>query len=308
MLIVALSGTFAYDLRTNGIFACGAAGYSEGSYLAYCNSERYGDYDHGAFWFDLERDIRNRAAAADVIFLGSSRMQFAFSSETTRRYFENRGVDYYLLGFSHTENINFLSPLLASISPSAVAYIVNVDRFFDDRLTVPASTILSGEQPLSQYRRKRLWQIPHRILCRLPYVCGESLGFFRSKERGAWKFQGNDELQVGGIAEATVMDQSRARRGAELAESFLAELPVARECIFLTVVPWAETPRREAQFIADAVGIELVAPTGYGLRTFDGSHLDVESAEAWAGSYFDLAGDRIADCADGVTSAAAGAE
>jgi hypothetical protein len=85
----------------------------------------------------------------------------------------------------------------------------------------------------------------------------------------------------------------------------VAKLPVERGCIFFTVVPWAATPREEAETIAAALGIHLLAPRGDGLRTFDGSHLDVPSAEVWSQEFFALAGDAIERCA-GVGAAAAG--
>ena len=44
----------AYKLRTQTIFACQATLYNSDRYIAYCNGSRYADYEHGAFWFDLE--------------------------------------------------------------------------------------------------------------------------------------------------------------------------------------------------------------------------------------------------------------
>src|SRR5262245_32713713 len=65
-----------YRVRVTGIFACPADGYMSGYFLAYCNATGYGDYDHGAFWFGLEDEALEYARSAQVLFLGSSRMQF----------------------------------------------------------------------------------------------------------------------------------------------------------------------------------------------------------------------------------------
>ena len=43
-----------YRIRTHTIFACQADAYSSDRYIAYCNGANYGDYEHGAFHFDLE--------------------------------------------------------------------------------------------------------------------------------------------------------------------------------------------------------------------------------------------------------------
>ena len=67
IILAVVVGTFVYSLRTNGIFACQTAGYGSDRYLAYCQATKYGDYDHGAFWFNLEPDVSaNAQNAADV--------------------------------------------------------------------------------------------------------------------------------------------------------------------------------------------------------------------------------------------------
>ena len=57
VLVLSIYGTYAYKLRVDGIFACSAEGYASDHYLADCNAGAYGDYDHGAFWFDLEPEL-----------------------------------------------------------------------------------------------------------------------------------------------------------------------------------------------------------------------------------------------------------
>jgi hypothetical protein len=298
-LVAVAFAVFGYELRTNGIFACGAAGYTEDAYLAYCNSLSYGDYDHGALWFNSEPETRERATAAQVLFLGSSRMEFAFSTAATEKWFAAHGLSFYLLGFSHTENVTFVAPLLAMIEPTARAYVINIDGFFDDRVTEPVDAILHGDNPVSRYHRKRLWQGPHRVLCSsLPTLCGNSLGFFRTRSTGVWTFQGSDALVHGGIADAPLKDRKVLDKRIAIAKDFVATLPAPRECVLFTVAPWAATPREEAQAIAEAVGVELVAPPGDRLHTFDGSHLDDPSAEVWSRQFFAAAGSNIESCFD----------
>jgi hypothetical protein len=307
LLVTLVFVVFLYELRTNGIFACGAGGYGKNSYLAYCNSLSYGDYDHGALWFNYEPEVRERAASAPVLFLGSSRMEFAFSTIATDEWFAAHRLGYYLLGFSHTENVKFVSPLLGMIQPRARAYVINIDGFFDDRETEPVAAIWHGDNPRSRYYRKQLWQGPHRIVCStLPALCGDNLGFFRTRSTGTWTFQGHDAVVHGGIADAPLKDRQLVIRRVKIAEEFLAQLPVERGCVFFTVAPWAATPREEANAVATALGVRIFAPRGEDLHTFDGSHLDNPSAETWSRQFFALAGDSIERCfgtrgADGVT-------
>jgi hypothetical protein len=92
--------SYAYWLRTSFIFSCQADGYSSDRYLAYCGGTHYADYEHGAYWFDLEPSARVFARNADVLFLGNSRIQVALSTATTANWFSAASVRYYLLGFS----------------------------------------------------------------------------------------------------------------------------------------------------------------------------------------------------------------
>src|SRR5512138_119546 len=303
-VVAAILAAFIYELRTNGIFACQATGYTAGSYLAYCNATGYGDYDHGAFWFNYESGARQLASEAQVLFLGSSRMEFAFSSDATDEWFAARKLTYYLLGFSHTENIKFAAPLLQQISPRAKAYVINADGFFDDRETEPVTQLFHGDTTESRYHRKRLWQYPHRVLCgAFSALCGHDLAFFRTRTHGTWVFDGNQSLVRGGIADAPVKDPRQLERRIKLADAFVAALPVPRSCVLLTVAPWAETPRAEAGAIAEALGVRLFAPRVEGLGTFDGSHLDDPSAELWSRQFFEVAGGEIQRCSE---SSAAG--
>jgi hypothetical protein len=64
----------------------------------------------------------------------------------------------------------------------------------------------------------------------------------------------------------------------------------------LTVVPYDSTKRAEAIAIAKALGLDLIAPEVQGLKTFDGSHLDRQSAERWSKAFFEAAGPRIRQC------------
>jgi hypothetical protein len=62
VFLVATFMGFIYQLRTQTIFACAANFYDSDHYIIYCGAGGYGDYEHGAFWFDLEPSARAFAA------------------------------------------------------------------------------------------------------------------------------------------------------------------------------------------------------------------------------------------------------
>jgi hypothetical protein len=300
VLLLSVFGAFAYKLRSQGIFGCPADGYGANHYLAYCHSTAYGDFDRGAFWFGLEPEARRFAGEAEVLFLGSSRMQFAFSTQAAINWFSAAGVTYYLLGFTHIENAVFAAPLLSRLKPRAKVYVINVDQFFDGRETPPTGQILRGTDSLTRYKEKQFWQSPHRVLCTaVPAVCGSNFAYFRLRATGAWQHAGwAANYRVAPVSDGTVGNADRWKDYSAAGEEFLSRLPVDRHCIFLTLAPYVDTKRAEASAIASALGLDLVAPQLDGLQTFDGYHLDQPSAEHWSTAFFETAGPRIRECLD----------
>jgi hypothetical protein len=298
--VLALLGAFGYKLRFDGIFACPAGGYAGNSYLADCPVGGYGDYDHGALWFGLEPQALRAAAEADVLFVGSSRLQLALSNGTTARWFAEPPTRYFLLGLSNSENIVFVEPLIERLRPRAKAYVINVDRFFDDRVSPPMERILRDRDALSRYKEKRFWQSLHDPLCSaLPALCGQRFAIYRSRIDGAWRIAGSAPAEGRAVTDGPPTNAERWPHYAKLADAFLAKLPVDRKCVVLTIVPSVETRRAEAGAIAHALGIELIAPRVEGLTTFDGSHLDAASAARWSAAFFDAAGPRLRACLAG---------
>jgi len=297
-VLVALFFAFAVSWRYNGIFACPGDGYGSGGYLAYCQATGYGDYDHGAMWFGLEPETLKRVAKAKVLFLGSSRLQFALSTAATSEWFASRTNDYYLLGFSHSENVGFIEPLLKKIEPRAAVYVLNVDQLFDSRETDPASVIFRNSDALERYRTKRRWQPLHRALCGgLPLLCGHHIAFYRDRDKGFWIWRGAEaEFQPSMVEDAPSEDTSRWSTYVDRAREFVDRLPVSRSCVVLTLVPTHGTRIREATAIADSLGIKLVSPQVEGLKTFDGSHLDQRSAELWSSAFLAAGGADIDRC------------
>lgn len=310
-ILAAMLGAFLFHMREAGIFACPATAYGGDRYLGYCQGSAYGDYDHGALWFGLEPGVREAAAAADVLFLGNSRLQFGFSApEVLDRWFAATGASYYLLGFSHNETATFTEPLLAGLEPKARAYVINVDKFFFERESPPAGEVMHGADVRRRYEAKRAWQAPHRLICgTLPALCGNEISFYRQRDTGIWSYDGSNGI----VAQTIESDRpdyvgGDPKQMAEVAanarsfKAFLNGLGVAEGCVILTYVPSTENNRRLANAIAAALDLELIAPQGEGLSTIDGSHLSRESAEVFTADFLAQAGQRLAACLNGTSA------
>lgn len=300
LVLVAVSlAACGYSLREYGIFACQATAYRSNRYLGYCGATSYGDYDHGAIWFGLEPSARNAAASAQVLFIGNSRTEFAFSSNATANWFSKRSESYYLLGFSHYENYTFEAPLLRGLRPRAKVYVINIDSFFDRNESGPGETVMQDQSARTNYKDKREWQSLHKAVCTsFRAVCGNDFAIFRSRPTGAW-------LVTGGLFKSKPVsydddiDRKMVTAYTALGKQFLPTLPVDPGCVILTIVPTVNTAIGSAKAIAGAFGLGLVAPRLTGLNTFDGYHLDPQSAQRWSAAFLDEAGPQISKCLPG---------
>ncbi len=303
ILLAVFALAFAAKLRTRGVFACPAA-YGGKAYLSDCNAAGYGDFDHGAFLWGLEPKTREAARNARVLFLGNSRVQFGFSSPVTVRWFEERKIPFFSLGFSHYESVTFFTPVLAQVQPQASAYVINADRFFAEWTSPASQRVLFERDARSRYEEKRFWQGVHRPLCgALPVLCGSEFAVYRTVANGTWFTAGTPPHEPKATADGEPSNVDRWPHYVDLAKSFLAGLKVDRSCIVLTIVPSVTTKRAEAQAIADALGLPLIAPQVEGLTTFDGSHLDVKSAGLWSAAFLQAAGPVLERCAGARSSA-----
>ncbi len=297
LILAVFVGVGAYNLRHRTIFSCSASGYASGSYLGYCNTSGFGDFDHGAIWFGLEPDASRAAGSAQVLFLGNSRTQFAFSSALTNDWFSSRSIQYYLLGFSHNENYTFEAPLLRRLHSRASVYVINVDSFFQNVETGPGKAVMSDDAARSQYEDKRNWQRIHRALCtKWEDSCGNYGAFFRSRSNGAWCVTGGP-FPNEPVSYIDRVDPKAVASYIAAGRIFLNQLPSERACIILTVVPTAGTPMGTARAVAAGLGLKLVAPRLDGLGTFDKVRLDPKSAQRWSAAFLEQAAPEIQQCA-----------
>jgi hypothetical protein len=295
ILAVALAAG-AYSLRKYGIFSCQASEYGSDGYLGYCGATSYGDYDHGAMWFDLEPAAFAAAANARALFIGNSRTQFAFSSNATADWFSSLSEKYYLLGFTHFENYTFEAPLLRKLHPKAKVYIINIDTFFERAATGPGSTVMRDESARRNYQEKRQWQRIHKAICTtFKTACGKREAIFRLRSTGAWLTSGG-RFTSAPVSYDEDIDQNKLASYTALGKQFLPSLDDDRACTILTIIPTVKTDMGTARAIAAALGLKLVAPEVPGLVTFDHYHLDRKSAQRWSGAFFEEAGPQIQKC------------
>jgi hypothetical protein len=296
LLVCALA--YGYGLRTRMIFACQADGYSDDRYLAYCNASNYADYEHGAFKFNLESHVRDAITRADVLFLGNSRLQVAYSTAPTEHWFSSNSARYYLMGFGNFGNSLFAGELLRSVQPRANVYIIDVDDFFKKSETAEVKTVLHDPNARNEYEAKRVWQGIHERICgTFTALCGRQFAIYRSRDTGTYYEEGQWGRTVP-VSYDWRANSELAGTSIATAAEFLSRF-AQNKCVVLTMVPTVRTQMGTAKAIANGLDLPLIAPVLVdGLQTYDGSHLDQASAQRWAHAFFQAAGPEIRSCLD----------
>jgi hypothetical protein len=306
IIVLALAALFGYgaNMRLTSIAACTADGYRGDTYLAYCDASRYGSFEHGALYLSLVPEAVRNLRAADVVMLGNSRTQRAFSTTSTEAFFRRIGASFYVAGFGYGENVNFAEALMDRLALRPRAVIVNVDPFFDLDISPPARTLLKTENGDDAYRDKDQWQDLHRAVCDEEFakgwLCGDAPAIFRSVRDGRWKLE---NYPAPAAIPVSTVDEDRwtgvRERLAERAQAFvgrLERLGVPRSCVLFTVVPSDFATYGTARFLAERTGVPLFVSVPADLRTTDRSHLDLPSAERWSAELLDRMAVPLAGC------------
>jgi hypothetical protein len=288
-----------YQFHRTSIFACHANSYTADRYIAYCGGTQYFDYEHGAFAFGLEPSIQQFVKEADVLFLGNSKAQIAFSTSATEHFFRSISTHFYLLAMAYGENQTFVAELLRRIEPRAKVLVINVDDDFFSRFenTIAASILHDPEESRHRYEVKRHWQLVHELICgRLPLLCGHKFVVYRSRETGAYTEWTLERQTKTGVSYDMAINRPVVDRSVPIALDFLSRFAQGR-CVILTTVPTVGTKIGDAKAIADALQMNLIAPGDMtGLTTFDEHHLDKLSAERWSQAFFEVASPNIRSC------------
>jgi hypothetical protein len=297
VVVLASLAALVYQLRCQAIFACPANEYSADRYLAYCHGDNYGDYEHGAVYFDLEPSVQKFVRRADILFLGNSRLQVAFSTPATTDWFATTALRYYLLGFSYFENMVFAEKLLHMILPRARIYVINVDDFFVRSESPPVKVIMDDPEARRRYQVKHFLQRVHEHICqRAAFICGHRFVVFRSRETGAYLTEGAAIEKVTSVSYDQHTDKKKIDAQTAAAIDFLSQFGRGK-CIILTLVPFVGTKIEDAKAIARNLGMALVIPDAlHGLQTYDGYHLNQPSAQRWSQAFFQAAGPTIRSC------------
>ncbi len=279
-----------------GITGCHGEGYRDDRFLAYCENTGYGDYEHGALYFDLEPEAVRNLRAADILIIGNSRAQVAFSTAAMDAYAAAQGWRIYRLGFGFDEESAFAERLIRRYRPRPRMIIINADPFLTGNGSKVSDPLLSGaDRPTSNLHSliQRLAQDMQRATCGAHVLtwltCGKARATYRSSIDGTWDLSYMPDARRFPVVVDPARDLAMAAHAIEVARRFLAAVHLAPSCLLLTSVPSNFATPLLARQVALALGSPLVEAPLDGLSTFDLSHLDAPSAERWAAQFLQQA-------------------
>jgi hypothetical protein len=285
-------------------FACRTQPHGPDDFLAYCRSLRYGDYEHGALYYGLEPKASESIRAAQVLFLGNSRLQAAFAANAPREYFRARGIRYFVMGFGYGDASPFAQRVMERSRPSPKLIVINADPFFvePNLLSQPANdTIEGGPRYLWRLVLKMAFQRVHLIICRAVPLCPESEpSIFRSAKDGQWNWVGPymEEREVPNNQEFKErLPQYHIDRAKIIGEMFLNDIGLDQRCVVFTGTPNSALNSTEiAEVLATALHTRFLAPKIDGLGTLDGGHMNSRSAELWSAAFLEALTPIVNEC------------
>jgi hypothetical protein len=278
----------ALVIDKDAVIRCDARDLRADNFIVGC-SAYFGEYDHAALAFGLEPRASANLAAAQVLFLGNSRLMHAFSTQATGDAFRRLGVTYYLLGFGSNERSRFAAAVLRRQNLRPRAVIINADPFFVDATNPEYEPIIAGRTEallpavFRKYAQRWLHEFcvnPQRMFpsstCNLP-------ASYRSADDGRWQLPKSDNLRDRvPVASNPNLSVEQSGKFIAVARQFVQLLDIPSRCIILTSVPSDLETENAARKVASALDFTFIAPKVDGLATIDRSHLAPESAEAWS--------------------------
>jgi hypothetical protein len=296
-------GAAAHLLAAPGLWAADIVAYrrppDRGSF--YLAHDRGGHVDHHVLYHGIDEHSLARMRESDMLFLGNSRLMFALPGDVLRRFFEARGLSYYVLGFGHEEQDDFPLRIIRRFDLRPSLVVINADGFFAADQSAWAEQVMRENafdawklqlEAEAAHRVRRVLHtfVPHYVDAR---TREREFVIFRSRDDGTW-FVATDFGEGGAFAWPSDVRRPPDDRALAAALAFKREIESRGARLVLTIVPAPEASVHRARAMAAYLNVPLIVPDAGALRTIDGSHLSKESAARVAASLLEQL-DRIED-------------
>ncbi|HET9703661.1 MAG TPA: hypothetical protein VFP85_06470 [Vicinamibacterales bacterium] len=260
-------------------------------YLAH---DRGGHLDHHVLYYGTDAEAMRHLKAADILFVGTSRMMFAIRSRVFTPWAAAHGVTYYTLGFGHRDGDTWVREIIRRHDLRPKLVVANVDGFFGRALSEWAERVRKD----STFGARKLMlegefghesrRVIHRVIPnwidlygRPGFPFGNEFIAYRSRTTGVWSISPWPDP----VMEAPSLDYGVGPVGPRIgdpARAFKAELDAIGAKLVLTYVPTPDDAGGNPVALGTMLGVPVVGMDVDGLTSHDGSHLSEESAMFWS--------------------------
>jgi hypothetical protein len=315
MLTVAFVSTGAISAALSGSYltipwhirSCNLMPPESGLILADCADVSTKFYYSGSIYLGIEKPLIESLAKADVVIIGNSRTQLSFASKAVDRYFQRKGLRYFILG-SEGSGFRFNMLMLERLNIRPKVLLVNNEIYFVDVLSdANKSVVLDPERfaPMMSvfYHTKKIVQ-PICTGAATPlrdfYCSGDGKSNWRNPETGALYID-YKSYEKSGLKRIPVKDVPETRIHyfdlfMKNAKAFLASPSISGSCRINYIVPSLDSSVDLARKMAQAMNTPFIFPPIRDYFSFDGSHLWPESSERWSAEFLELADPFIDRC------------
>lgn len=264
----------------------------------YLANDVAGHVDHHVIYFGIDDEVVANLRAAEVLFLGNSRLMFALRPGVLRPFFDDAAVPYYVMGFGFREADRFPLAIMRALDLRPRLVVVNVDGFFGGGLSPWAEAVIrdtpwaARKLQLEAEAAHDARRVVHQLVPNWLRLFGlPGLGLrrtfiaYRSRVDGTW--------DISPWADGTTAFVARPLEGSPLgrgevaaARAFKAELDARGSTLVLTHVPTPEPmPGGGPARFAALLDVPLVTPEVPALTSHDHSHLTEGSAHDWSRAF-----------------------
>ncbi len=250
------------------------------------------ELSHLALYHDIGDSIAN-ARAADILFVGNSRMPLGLREEAIVAAARDSGLRVFSLALGHSSRARLAIDLIRrhDLRPPVVV-AVGGPNYYADRLSERSAAVVA----MTGWQARRAWieaqaswwlrRLLHTWLPKLDLLGNAKPPdwvIYRSEETGWWR---------AAVEPATARPVRWARERAD----YRRQLPLARELrdevesrggrLVLSMVPHSATQSGHLPYLAEELGVAAVLPSVEDLATSDGSHLTRDSGTRYAQAFW----------------------
>ena len=226
---------------------------------------------------------------AQVLFLGNSRVKQGFAQSVLEPYFKKHELKFYNLGFGYNETSPLPLALIKKFDLHPKWVIINADQFFKDVPSFFSKTVMesdffgawkfSFETSVSFYIRRFLHQfIPHVSVAHKDPHWIEYRSYINGSTLVAG-YQGRSG-PINNPQPPKKLSKEVLRQILSIAKDFKSEIEKRGGRLVLTSVPPSNS--NVAIELGSALGVPVITSKLTSLYSYDGSHLDVESARRFS--------------------------